>query len=132
MSKYDNEEAYATFIQARKWAKRHQGMACQSVPEDWTALGDEMYPTSEEAMFACLICDAEFVWRDAPDHVIPFDDDDESYTEEGELKVPWWGWPIVIAVVPVAIPIALTVMAGEKVYHWYQRRAIQKHVRKNG
>ena len=36
--------------------------------------------------------------------------------------MPWWGWPIVIIVVPLAIPVALAVLAGEKVYYWWHKR----------
>jgi hypothetical protein len=121
----DSEAAYEGYIARCKWAKDNRGTLCPSINYDWRALGDESFPTSPHAIFTCLVCDAVFPWSAGNEHVVPLIDEDcsvcDGFTDD-ELKIPWWGWPIVIAVVPLAIPVAITVIAGERVCQWWTGR----------
>lgn len=122
-SYYDNEKSYAEYIGRRRYAERNRGKKCPSSPRvDWRSLEDDAFPSSPHAIFSCLICDRKFPWAAGQNHAIPLvaavvEEDD---LREGEWKIPWWGWPIFIGIIPFAIPVALTVLAGEKICSWWR------------
>ena len=128
MSNYETEETYAIFIAKRRWAKANRGAECPSTEKDWAAVGNEQFPDGKYALFTCLICDAEFMWCMGNYHTTRLLDMDNEPPMVGRLTglpdMPWWGWPLMVAVIPLAIPVALTVLAGEKVYYWWHKRRV--------
>ena len=114
-SYYENEIKFADLVRRRSLAKVLK--VCYNTEEDWVALEGELFPTSPHAIFKCTVCNTVFPW--AAGHPPDIRDSKEiseflrtTMDKPLDIKnIPWWGWGIVVVVVPFAIPICLTGMA---------------------
>lgn len=47
------------------------------------------------------------------------DDIDDIYDPKTATDITWWEWGIMLAIIPFAVPVAITVVAGERIYRWW-------------
>jgi hypothetical protein len=115
---YGSKSSYVDFIYRRRMAKRDR--KCESTLEDWY----QQEPTlgSSDPTLFCMICDSQFTLEAGhPKFLSRLDDYKELFALDGDYiaegRIPWWGWGIIVAVVPFALPICavkLTVDAIRK------------------
>ncbi len=122
-SYYENEDSYHLYIKRRRETKRNR--VCLSDPTDWVPMGDDA--GTQHDIYVCLICDDTFVLGAGhPAQMSEPVEDELIGSCEGDgfqLKdVPWWGWGIVIAMVPFAIPVCIVGMTVDAIWDKWKNR----------